>query len=96
MVAAIAACLETITDRSIPNMFRLSFGVTTSPKAAEQYWKPIVDAMTPLANQLEDAFTHRLSSTDRVQRALQKYQGIIAATVTSNLQLYKEFTSKIK
>ncbi|EJN2869347.1 AIPR family protein [Salmonella enterica subsp. enterica serovar Laredo] len=40
---ALSYCLETILDRSVPNLFRISFGVKCSPTRSTENWKPVVN-----------------------------------------------------
>ena len=94
-VSAIAACMETFLSRRVPNMFRLSFGDTFSPKRAKNSWMGIVDATAPLCQHLEEAFTDGLKNQERVQKAISTFQSLVQATASANAVKYQEFAQKL-
>lgn len=95
-VSAVASALETILDRNIPNVTRLSFGPACSPKRAERNWQPIVAAVTPFCHQLQDSFTHGLKNVDLVKRSLATFQSLVQATTAANRHVFKEFAKRVK
>jgi len=95
LTAAISGCLETVLLRSIPNLFRLSFGESISPKEAQAIWDDIVETVTPFCMQLQGALTDGLKSKERVNEAIQRFQSLVLATVEVNRDRYKAFASKI-
>lgn len=96
LVSAVASALETILDRKIPNITRLSFGLSCSPKKAEKIWQPIVASVTPFSHQLREAFTHGLKSVDLVKQSLATFQSLVKATAMANRPVFKEFASRVK
>lgn len=70
--AAVASCLETFLDRKVPNLFRISFGIT-SPSASKNSWLKILDATAPFCNHLEPALKGGLKNTQNVQSAIQTW-----------------------
>ena len=91
LVSAIAACLEIFLGRKIPNLYRIAFGVQVSPNEAQKIWSEIVDVTAPLAAQLDEAINDGLKSIERVNAAIQKFQGLIEVTADANEKKYKNF-----
>jgi hypothetical protein len=94
-VTAVAGCLETFLSKRIPNLFRLTFNLTTSPATAQNLWREIVQVTAPLCTHLEDAFTDGLKNSERVRKAVQTFQGLVEVTATANERKYREFGSKV-
>jgi hypothetical protein len=95
LTSAISGCLETILGHSIPNLFRLSFGESVSPKDAQLIWDDIIEATTPFCIELEDAFTDGLKSAERVKKAVQRFQSLVQSTAEANKSKYQSFANKI-
>ncbi len=53
LVSAIGSTLDTILERAIASLYRLSFGPTVSPATAVEIWNPIVSALGALAGGLD-------------------------------------------
>jgi hypothetical protein len=49
LASAVSGCAEIYLGRAIADSFKLSFGATTSPAVAVEYWKPLVEALLPFA-----------------------------------------------
>jgi len=94
-VSAIAACLETFIGRRIPNKFRISFGEKASPKKSQEIWTKVVEVNLPMCNQLEGALSDGLKSNEKVNKAIQTFQGLVQVTVAANKAIYEEFSKKI-
>jgi hypothetical protein len=95
LASAIASCLEIFISRRVPNLFRLSFGGSLSPKKAQETWTSIVEAAAPLCSQLEDAFTDGLKNVERVNKAIITFQSLVQATAEANKSIHSEFASKV-
>ena len=94
-VSAIAACLETFVGKKIPNKFRISFSDKTSPKKSQELWEKVVEVNLPLCNQLEVALTDGLKSNEKVNKAIQTFQGLVQVTIAANKTIYDDFSKKI-
>lgn len=78
LVSAISSTLDTILDRAIGSLYRLSFGPTVSPARAVEIWTPIVTALGAFAGGLDEgesgrAFRRDEATADRItgfQRAV--------------------------
>jgi len=92
--AAVASCLETFLDRKVPNLFRISFGLT-SPSESKNSWLNILDVTAPFCNHLDPALKGGLKNTQNVQSAIQTFRSLVQATVAANKTIYDEFKSKI-
>ena len=69
---------ESITDRVIPNRFKLSFG-PVSPDAAEAIWTPTVISLSNLQNQLNSAFSDGLKNSERVGEVVKSFSQLVAS-----------------
>lgn len=72
LVAAIGSTLDTILDRAVPSLYRLSFGPTTSPATAAEHWAPIVEALSDFAGQLD---------TSTAGTAIQRHENTAARVI---------------
>ncbi|MEP9349347.1 AIPR family protein [Xanthobacter sp. KR7-225] len=79
LAAAIGECLETITDRVIPNRFLLSFGKTVSPEKAVAIWTPTVEALSGLHSQLEKAFSDGLKNQETITETTKAFSQFVAS-----------------
>ncbi len=93
--SAVAGCLETFLGRRISNPFRLSFGDSCSPKRAQYFWNALVEATAPLCQHLDEAFTDGLKNTERVQKAIATFQGLVEATASANTRKYQDFAQRV-
>ncbi len=95
MTSAIAACLEDILDKQIPNKFNLAFKKNVSLEAAVDMWTPIVNASSafpePLVNGLADGF----KAHETVGRAIKEFQSFIHATKDTNAKIYSDFAKHV-
>lgn len=94
-VAAVAGCLETIMDRALPSLFRLSFG-NVSPRAAASLWTPIVENGAYFLNSLNPALEKGLKSGDAVKQAINEFARFFGATASQNRLIYEEFERSVK
>ena len=95
LTAAIAACLEIILDKKIPNLSRLSFEPKTSPKTAIKNWSDIIGVMAPFTNQLASAFEPGLRNAQAVRAALEVFSSLVESTAESNRPIFNTFKDKI-
>lgn len=95
LVSAIASSLETILNRRIPNVARLSFSRQSSPAKAEKLWGPIIEIVAPFCQQLQEAFTHGLKNVDLVKKSVQTFQSLVQSTATANASTFKDFAKHV-
>ena len=95
LVSAIASALETILNKRIPNVTRLSFSSQCSPSKAEKSWIPIVEIVAPFCQQLQEAFTHGLKNVDLVKKSVQTFQSLVQSTAIANAGTFKEFAKHV-
>jgi len=96
LVSAIASSLETILDRKIPNVSRLSFSQQCSPKKAQRLWMPIINIVAPFCQQLQEAFTHGLKNEGLVKKSIETFQSLVQSTATANTDVFKDFAKNVK
>lgn len=96
MVSAIAECLETILGSAIPDRFSLRFVGSVSPKAAEERWRPIINACLPFAHVLNEAVSGGLKNADRVEAAITNFQAMVEATASSNEETFRSFARTVE
>ena len=95
MTYSIAYCLETILDRSIPNLFRISFGNQCSPSKAIENWEPIVDKISPFVAHLKPAINGGLKNSGEIKSAVSSLNSLVKSTRHYNANVFNEFKSKI-
>src|ERR1700680_775809 len=93
--SAIASCLEIITSKPIPNVYRVSFGPKVSPEKAQSYWAPIVEAMLPFCAQLQPAVDNVLRDEKLVAASIASFRNVLASIRTYHAQTFQEFTKHI-
>jgi len=95
LVSSVASCIEIISGKKIPNIFRVSFSPKISPEKGSQIWNEIVETTLPLCVHLEEAFTYGLQNQDRVKTAIQKFNSLVEVTSNANAGIYKKFSSAL-
>lgn len=95
LATATVSCLEIMLGRKVPNIYRISFGNTTSPKQAEENWDSILDATLPFCTQLNRGLTGGLKNTNTVKEVVNTFRSLVQATTASNKSIYQEFATKI-
>lgn len=93
--SAIVSCLEIFLSRKIPNIYRISFGNSTSPKQAEEYWEGIIDVTLPFCTQLNKGLIGGLKNTSTVKDVVATFRSLVQATAGSNKSIFDAFSSKI-
>ncbi|POS63145.1 AIPR family protein [Parasaccharibacter apium] len=93
LASAVSGCLETILDQKIPNKFRISFGVKTSPKKAEEIWRLILEPTIPFCPNLTDALKGGLRSAESIKEACVTFRRMVNSTRSQNKSTYEEFSS---
>lgn len=95
MASAIARCLEIFLNKPISNLFSVAFRSSLSPEKATKRWSSIVEPASvftaPLVEGLSDGFKTR----ETVDKAIQTFQSLIAATKQANAKIYSEFAKQV-
>ena len=78
LCGAVGECLETITNKVVPNRFLLNFGQDVSPDRAAQIWAPTVEAISGLHIHLEKAFSDGLKNQERVRETVRGFSQLVA------------------
>ncbi|EGQ8155286.1 AIPR family protein [Vibrio alginolyticus] len=92
---AIAYCLETILDRTVPNLFRVSFGNRCTPKQAIANWEPVIDVLIPFVEQLNPAIVNGLKNTSEIEQAVSTFNSLATSTRRYNAEVFDAFKQKI-
>ncbi|UZX70429.1 AIPR family protein [Yersinia ruckeri] len=92
---ALSYCLETILDRSVPNLFRISFGVKCSPTRSVENWKPVIDALIPFVEQLNPAIINGLKNQNEIEQAVSTFNSLAKATRNFNAAVFDVFKNKV-
>jgi hypothetical protein len=92
---AIAYCLETILDRTVPNLFRISFGTNCTPEQAIDIWGPVVNVVIPFVEQLNPAIINGLKNTAEIEQAVSTFNSLISSTRQYHSSVFDTFKSKI-
>ncbi|MFH5813557.1 AIPR family protein [Escherichia coli] len=92
---AFSYCLETILDRSVPNLFRISFGVKCSPAKAVENWKPVIDALLPFVDHLNPAIVNGLKNQSDIEQAVSTFNSLAKSVRTFNSAIFDSFKNKV-
>ena len=95
MTSAIAACLEDILNKQIPNKFDLAFKENVSLEAAIDMWTPIVNTASAFPEPLVEGLADGFKAHETVGGAIKKFQGLIHATKDVNATIYAEFIKQV-
>jgi AIPR protein len=96
LTTAIASCIETIMDRSIPNLFKISFGKTVSPSQAEEFWKTIIEIATPFAPlELSESLGRGIDRGEQTKVNIKKFVSMMRATAKTNKAILEVFASRV-
>lgn len=95
-VSAISRCLETLLDRQIGDLFRLSFGDQTGLSVAESNWKPIIESTLAFSQQLNQAIEFSLRTNANVTSVNDNFHSLVEATKNVNVDLFGAFAAKVE
>ncbi|NRN13446.1 MULTISPECIES: AIPR family protein [Serratia] len=92
---AFSYCLETILERSVPNLFRISFGVKCSPTKSMENWKPVIDALIPFLEHLNSAIVNGLKNQNEIEQAVSTFNSLAKSTRAFNATVFDVFKHKV-
>jgi hypothetical protein len=95
MAAAISKSIELFLGGPVTDRAALRFRDNCSPKDAADRWQPIVESALSFSPQLIDATDLGLKNAETVGAALERFQGMIEATVETNRERYKAFAELV-
>jgi hypothetical protein len=96
LLHVISQCMETILAKPIPNKFDLHFAKNISPESASKLWRPIVDVMLSLSNQLDAAFSQNRISNENVVKAVPTFVGFVASIYNIQKETFQKFAGHVK
>lgn len=96
LVHVISQSMEIILGRAIPNKFDISFKKNVSPSEAEPLWKPILDLVMSLSNQLDPAFSRNRISNESVSKAVPNFIGVIDSLKNLHKPTFDAFSTHVK
>jgi hypothetical protein len=96
LASAIAASLEIILNKPVPDKFSLAFRENLSPQDAMKLWEPIVNISSAFSGRLMSGLEGGLNNMERVKRAISEFTSFMEATSTSNSSIYLDFSSKVQ
>ena len=92
---AFSYCLETILERSVPNLFRISFGSKCSPTKSMENWKAVIDALIPFIEHLNPAIINGLKNQNEIEQAVSTFNSLAKSTRIFNASVFDIFKNKI-
>ena len=95
LTAAVGECLETIADQVIPNRFRISFSKEVSPESATCLWRPVVETLSNLTSQLDEALNDGLKNSAKVKETLKTYSQMVASLKNVYSPIFEPFRAGI-
>jgi hypothetical protein len=88
--------METILGRAIPNKADLRFRANVSPEEAGKNWKPLIDLMLALSNQLDDAFSRERISNESIARAVPNFVGVVDSLAEIQRPTFDAFSKLVE
>ncbi|WP_084727412.1 AIPR family protein [Rhodococcoides yunnanense] len=95
LVHVIAQSMETILGKPIPNKVDLKFTDNISPAAGGVIWRPIIDMMLSLSQQLDTSFSRSRISNDSVARSVPLFIGLINSLSTLHRPTFEGFAKDV-
>lgn len=95
LTSAIAKCLETFLNKSVPSTFRVSFGTTISPPIGEKYWEPIVEITITFCKHLLPAVRISLNSNDEAAQAISNFKDVVESIKGYHVPRFQLFSSQV-
>lgn len=96
LVSAIGSTLDTILDRAIASLYRLSFGPTVSPAVGVEIWAPIVIALGALAGGLDEGDSGTaIRSSENPSARIVAFQRAVAAVKGPLQPTFQEFEKHV-
>jgi hypothetical protein len=95
LTTSVAACIETVLGKAVPNLFRVSFGTKTSPAHAQELWKPIVDASIPFCDNLRPTLDKGLKNQEEVTKVVATFKSLVEATKRANGKIFEGFSNRV-
>lgn len=92
---AISYCLETILERSVPNLFRISFGSKCSPNKSMENWYSVIDTLIPFVEHLNPAIVNGLKNQNEIEQAVSTFNSLAKSTRAFNSSVFDIFKNKI-
>lgn len=97
MVAAITESMEALLGRRVVNSFQAKFKGKPTPSKCIDQWRPIVDALAPLAHRnLKPALKTSGPPRELPASALQHFRNQVEAMVENGDERWKDFANKVK
>lgn len=80
-------------DRSVIDLtFDLKNNI--APEAAAKIWKPIVDLVLSLCDQLDDAFSRSRISNEAMKKSVPRFVGVVESLKSIHGQTFGEFAKQ--
>jgi hypothetical protein len=95
-ISAIASCIESIINKSVSNLFRLSFTTIDNLSDASANWQKIIDITIPFSNALVEPTEKSLKITADNESAIKQFRSLVEATLSANKAIYEDFAEKVK
>jgi len=95
MSSAIAKCLEIVLNKPIPNYFNLTFIKNLSPNQGISHWASIIEAACGFTSPLADGLADGFKTREKVEKAIQTFQGLVVSTREANASIYSKFAEQV-
>lgn len=97
LVSAVAASIEVLFGRAVPDHFALRWKGKISLKEAIDNWSQVINCILPFANNLGKAISEsRLQNKETVKNQISIFRSLIEATKNTNEPVFREFSQKIE
>jgi hypothetical protein len=94
-ITAVAACLEVLLARQIPDLFKLSFGSISSTNA-KLIWRDVLVPIIALISQLAPAVENGIKGQSSTSATISTFRSLVDATKVPNATIYETFKEKVE
>jgi hypothetical protein len=96
LVSAIAASIETMLNKPIPDTFNLHWKNIISLHQAIDNWSPVIVCLLPFTNNLGKAITEtRLQNKENVENSIKTFRSFVEATKAVHGTIFTQLAEKI-
>lgn len=95
LVTGIAKSIESVLKKRINNQFKVSFNHKITLKQATQCWDDVLDPFMAFAHYLSEGVNDGLKNNEHVNKAVQQFVSLVAATLDVNAAIYQRFAENV-
>lgn len=96
LVDVISRSMEIFLGKAVSNKFSLQFKSNISPEKAAENWRPLIDLVLSLSNQLDPAFSRNRISNESVQKTVPNFLGVVGSLKNIHKATFSSFAHLVE